>query len=168
MALPLFAESDALPIFDDWALAFVHASTQLASKYWDSCRGYRLMPTLSDLSLRGMKAFVADVGLIDVVRHDGTMEFSIRLVGENVRRVFGNIARRDLREVVPPEGQARWRKGYELTVNAKRRLRVYGTVSFEGKNWLDFESLLAPLGSGDSVTMLFSVFASLQRIEPLT
>lgn len=158
---------DDPPIGNDWSLAFAHPLTRAASDYWERCRGERAMPRAEDLAPKEMKAFLARVSLLDVCpRRQGGSDFRVRLAGDETRRVFGDIAKKFLHEFLPPQGEQRWRLAFEAVCTRKKRVRSHGTVSFAGKEWLEFESLVAPLGSDGQVSGLFTVFVSGPRIGP--
>ena len=155
---------DHAPIANDWTLAFTHPLTREASDYWERCRGDRAMPLKRDLTLRGMRNFLSHVALIDVLpRVHGEFDFRVRLAGEATKRVFGNVAGKSFGEFLTAEGEQRWRLGAEAVCARKARLRSHGSVTFEDKTWLDFETLLAPLGVGAEVQTLFTVFVSWSR-----
>lgn len=77
--------------------------------------------------------------------------------------MFGDVSGKSFGEFLSPEGEKRWRYGAEAVCKRKTRLRNYGSVTFADKRWLDFETLLAPLGVGVEVRALFTVFVSWPR-----
>lgn len=157
-------ELNGPPIANDWTLAFANPLTRQAYEYWNSTRGARAMPEAADLSLRGMRAFVTHTMRVEVrPRAGGGHDFEIRIAGEDVKRVYGDIRHKSLEEFLSPDTEQRWRLGFEAAAEKKAPLRNHGSIAFEGKQWLDYEALVAPLGSGDEVTGLFVVFISWPR-----
>src|SRR5437016_4309085 len=127
MSLPIAVEEDEPPVFADWELAFARPETRRASEYWEICRGARPMPEPSDITLRGVKAFVSDIALIEIAaKSDGRRDYVVRLAGERVKHLFGNVARKRLGEFLSPKHERRWRRGFDLVCDAQRKLRVHG------------------------------------------
>jgi hypothetical protein len=148
--------SKLTPVFYDWELNLEHAITQQALAYWKECRGERSMPAFEDLKLSGMKAFVANSSLIDMVSSgDGALDYSIKLTGEKVRERYGAVARSKLSEFLPPHLEQRWRDALELVRTAKAPLRVHGRMTYEDHTWLYQETLLAPLRESEDAVRLF-------------
>ena len=114
------------------------------------------MPAFADLKVRGMKEFVANSGLIDVLPlQAGTFDYSVRLTGEKIRERYGAIAHRKLSEFLPPNMERRWRRALDLVRVEKAPLRVHGRMSYENRTWLYQETLLAPLSRADGMIGVF-------------
>jgi hypothetical protein len=120
------------------------------------------MPSRRQLSPRAMQDFLDHVNLVDVVPGAGnSFDYVVSLQGSQSREVFGHVARRRLRDILPPPLEQRWRNSFELSRTAAAPVRLVARASTVGKNWLACEALLAPLGDGDGrVQTLFWVFAS--------
>lgn len=153
--------NDLTPVFYDWGLNLENPITQQALAYWNECRGERSMPAFEDLKLRGMKTFVANSSIIDMISsNDGEVDYSIRLTGERVRERYGAVAHSRLSEFLPPYLEQRWRDALELVSVAKAPLRVHGRMTFKEYTWLYQETLLAPLSqSEDSLRLFLAVTA---------
>jgi len=148
--------SPMTPVFYDWQLDLEHPITRQALAYWNECRGERSMPAFEDLKLRGMKAFVANTSLIDMVTLDnGTVDYSIRLTGERVREKYGAVAHSKLSEFLPPHLEQRWRDALEMVRVVKTPLRVHGRMTYDDHTRLYQETLLAPLNECDDTLRLF-------------
>jgi hypothetical protein len=144
------------PVYHDWSLTFEQATPREALSYWNECRGTRSMPRKADISVRGMKRFIANVSLVDVqANDDGTLDYFVRLTGERVRELYGAIAHHKLSEFLPPDMEQRWRTALDLVRTAGRPLRVHGRMSYADHVWLYQETLLAPLSSGGDETDTF-------------
>jgi hypothetical protein len=144
------------PVFYDWALDFENPITRQALTYWNRSRGAGTMPAFEDLSLRGMKDFIANTSLIDLAPlADGEVEYSIRLTGERVRELYGPVAHRKLSEFLPPVLERRWREGLDQVRTAMTPLRVHGPMSYDEHTWLYQETLLAPLRGADGSVRVF-------------
>src|SRR5216684_916887 len=144
------------PVFYDRELDFESPTTRQALQYWNACAGERTMPAFADLSLRGMKTFVANASLIEMVSSgDGAVDYSIRLTGERVRERYGSVAHRTLSEFLPPHMEQRWRDSLEMVRVAKAPLRVHGRMTYESHAWLYQETFLAPLRGADGAVGLF-------------
>jgi hypothetical protein len=145
----------------DPALAFTHREVLRATQYWQLKRGERDMPVREDLRTSDMRDFVEHlclVGIDEPERLDS--EFTIRLAGTEVEKVFGTISGKKLRDAVADDAAAsRWRTGYNYVRTTRQPIRFCGHVRFEDKRWLMGETLMAPLG--DSVVrMIFVAFAA--------
>ena len=146
------------PVYHDWSLAFEQATPREALAYWNDCRGSRPMPLATDISARGMKRFLANVGLIEVRAGDeGAVDYFVKLTGERIRELYGPIAHRTLSEFLTPDMEQRWRAPLDLVRTEHRPLRVHGRMSYAGHTWLYQETLVAPLGRDDRVGTLLLI-----------
>ena len=143
----------------DPTLNFSHRALQRAKEYWQVRRANRAMPAREDLSTSDMRPFITHV---TIVRVDGpadpASEYTIRIAGAEVEKVFGPISGKQLRSALPADAAARWRYCYEMVRNERRPLRFCGHIRFQDKRWLIGETFVAPLG-GEKVTGLFGAFA---------
>ena len=167
MAEPQQAELVAEPpVAIDWTLSFAQELTRDGSAYWERCCRGRRMPGAKDLLPRDMKPLLPHVALIDVRSRQDAYDFRVRLAGDGIRLVFGNVSGKWLNEFLTPRHEQRWRLAFEAVCARRVRVRSHGAVAFAGKQWLDFETLIAPLGHGIVVTDLFVVFTTWSRRDP--
>jgi hypothetical protein len=151
--------ADASMVVDP-ALAFTHRATQRATEYWQTKRGERAMPAREDLRTAEMREFVEHLGLIGIDEPERLdSEFTIRLAGTEIEKVFGAITGKRLSDAVPDDAAGRWRSGYNLVRTTRQPVRFFGHVRFEDKRWLMSETLMAPLGDS-TVRMIFVAFAA--------
>ena len=144
----------------DPSLAFTHRALQRATEYWQAKRGERPMPERDDLRTADMREFVEHLSLVGIDEPERLdSDFTIRVAGKEVEKVFGAISGRPLRGAVPEDAAARWRSGYNLVRTTRQPVRFCGHVRFEDKRWLMGETLMAPLGDS-TVRMIFCAFAS--------
>lgn len=126
--------------------AFRCAENQAAIAYWRSnCRG-RAMPARGDIDPTEMRPFLPHVGLVETP--DGSParpDYRIALAGSAIESVLGPLTGRLLQEAVPPVIARRWRSIYEVVVTEAIPIQATSRVSFEAKNFLMAELLVAPL-----------------------
>jgi hypothetical protein len=153
---------EQLPIAIDDKLAFLHPATVAALGYWKSKLAGRHMPSRADLDPRQMLSFMSHVGLVDLREGvDGGQDYYIRLAGTAVEHTFGALTGRSISEFLPAEIEARWRRMLDTARDAAAPIRTIGRVAFQRKNWLECETLIAPLGTdGSTVSMLFVAVAT--------
>ena len=144
----------------DPSLTFTHRALQHAADYWRATCGTQPMPTREDMRTSEMREFLSHVTLVGIDEPERLdSEFTIRLAGKDVEKVFGPISGKPLRGAIPDDAAARWRSGYNFVRTTHQPIRFCGHVRFEDKRWLMGETLMAPLG--DSVVrMIFCAFAA--------
>lgn len=144
------------PIRVDRGLAFTRPMTVKAFEYWQSVRGSRAMPSRKDISPQSMRTLVKHVALVEIRRGDGgKADYFIRLAGGKIEDVFGSITGHRLPDFLPPKIEERWRLILDTGLQAAAPLRATSRVAFSGKTWLKSEILVAPLGDGGEIAMLF-------------
>jgi len=134
---------DLPPITIDPTVALTRPMTIKAYDYWQSARAGRAMPARKDIAPQAMRAFVGHVALVEL------------RAGARIEDAFGAITGRALPEFMPPRIEARWRMVMDKVIASAAPLRAASRVSFGGKTWLQAEVVLAPLGDGGTVSMLF-------------
>lgn len=158
---PRRSDAEAAQIAVDWDLAFSQPATNMAFFYWRSLCGARKMPARHELSPQAMRAFLTYVNLIDIVADpvNGSFEYRVSLQGQHARDVHGHVARRKLDEALPRQSEQRWSYCFETVRQAARPARFRSLIN--GKQWLDGELLVAPLGDEkNGVESLFCVLVS--------
>jgi hypothetical protein len=129
--------------------------------YWRACRGGRLMPTRADITPKGMKDFMTNVGLIEARPTALGVDYVVRLAGSRCEEVFGPISGKSLSDFLPPEIEVRWRRVCEEVRRTRGPLSVTGRIAFPGKDWLQSETFVGPLGAeGQEITMLLLGFVA--------
>ncbi len=152
----LVRESDP-PVSFDLPASLTREPVMKGYRYWQAARGERDMPARKDMSPQGMRDFVSHVGLVEVRRdEDGRYDFFIRLAGAKIENVFGSITGKALGQFLPADVEARWRSVFEVALQAKVPVSTTSRVVFGGKGYLVSETLIAPLGDGGEVTLLFA------------
>ncbi len=141
------------PIVVDYALKFQDSRLREGLAYWRSrCRG-RTMPARADLDPVDMRAFLANVALLEIGRHpEGGLDVSPRLVGTEIEAIFGPVTGKVLAHVLPPDVVARWVFGCEAAVAAGEPLRFVSRIRHASQDFVATEILLAPLSS-DRITV---------------
>ncbi|HEY2446478.1 MAG TPA: PAS domain-containing protein [Rhizomicrobium sp.] len=161
MALPArkFLEVDGTDIAVDWDLAFSQTATRQALAYWRTLCGDRTMPMRQELVPRDMRAFLPFVNLVDVVADPAAFDYCVRLEGQHARDLHGHVASGRISETLPEESRRRWHYCFETVRRAARPARFSSRI--HGKQWLDAELLVAPLGDETgTITSLFCVLVS--------
>ncbi|HEX3675602.1 MAG TPA: PAS domain-containing protein [Rhizomicrobium sp.] len=145
------------PIVIDRTVALTREMTAKAYAYWKSVRGARAMPARKDMTLPGMREFLRHIAFVELrPMADGRTAFFVRLAGDKIENVFGSITGKTLNEFLPTALEARWRLVFEAALEARAPVRIASRVVFGGKEYLASEVLMAPLGDGERVTMLFA------------
>ncbi|HEY1632329.1 MAG TPA: PAS domain-containing protein [Rhizomicrobium sp.] len=153
----LLARTDGPVVEVDRSVALTRDANRKAYAYWRAARGTRRWPARRDLTPQGMKPFMRHVGLVERRAHaQGGASYVIRYAGAKIETVYGPITGKALGEFLTPELEARWRIIFDAAFQAKEPIRFATSVMFGGKNYLAAEVLLAPLGEGDEVSMLFA------------
>ena len=153
----MLAHVGAPAIEFDKTVSLKREMTAKAYDYWKAVRGARPMPARKDMSPHGMREFMRHVGLVEVRRMaDGRITYFIRLAGARIESVFGAITGKTLSEFLPAPLESRWRLVFDAARETRAPVRVGSQMMFGGKSYLVSEVLLAPLGEGEDVTMLFA------------
>jgi hypothetical protein len=141
----------------DKTVSLMREMTAKAYEYWKAARGDRAMPARKDIKPQDMREFVRHIGLVEVRRAaDGHAIYFIRLAGAKIESVFGAITGKSLGEFLPVQLEARWRLVFDAALEHPVPVRIASRVLFGGKTYLACEVLLAPLGEGGEVSMLFA------------
>lgn len=152
------------PIKFDPVMRFESEPLREAFDYWDAIRGGRIMPTRAELLPREMRRFISHVGLIEpMTDKNGLQDYFVRLAGSDVEEIFGPRTGRPLGEGVPPEILARWRIGYDMVQRSGKPVKATAGVAYKGKNWIEVEVLVAPLGEDATPSSFFLVISKLKR-----
>lgn len=169
MSTPLVLAGFGAPIYVERDLSFRDPVNHQALAYWRSKGGGQGMPSRARLDPIEMRAFVANVALIDVLTPgaDRTQPtFRIRLAGTAVEEVFGHLTGKLLAEL-PAYFRPRWHNLFMAGVDARAPIRITTRVTLERKDFLTAEALLAPLSEdGSSVAMLFVCVGFWSEAEP--
>jgi hypothetical protein len=147
---------DALPeILFDAPLALARPLTIKAREYWMSLCQEKPMPPRDSITPRGMRDFLANIILFDVVETKAERDYSIRVAGTKVEQTFGQLKGLKVRESFPPEIATRWLKIINCMLDRKEPIRASSRIAFKNMHWLRGEVFVAPLGSGDTVESIF-------------
>jgi len=153
-------EKSVSPMQFDWELDFEKEPNALACAYWTSCCAGRPMPRRADLDPVAMRRFSGHIGLVEVRPTAEGVDYFIRRAGSRWEDVYGPMTGRYLHEFLPPHLIPSWREVFGTVRAARRPLGVKTRVDFQCKRWLSIEILVAPLGEGGEVTMLFVSFVA--------
>jgi hypothetical protein len=148
------------PLDFDWDVRFECEATKLGCAYWQARRAGRTMPRREDLDPVAMRKFTQHVGLVEIRPGPESVDYYIRRAGTRWEDVYGPITGHCLYEFLPPELEICWRTVFDSVRSAKAPVRITTKIDYQGKNWLNTEFLVAPLGEGEEPTMLFIVFVS--------
>jgi hypothetical protein len=153
----LLARTNGPSIEIDRTVALTRDVTRKAHDYWLSRREGRPWPARRDITPQGMKDFVRNIGLVEIrTMADGHGTYFIRLAGAKIESVYGAITGKTLSEFLPAALEARWRMVFDAAIAERAPVRLATRVMFGGKSYLAAEVLLAPLGEGDVVSMLYA------------
>lgn len=147
---------DLPPVLVDRSLSLTRAATIKGRDYWLGLRHGRAMPSRSDIVPRDMRDFLAHVGLIERVSlPDGAEDYAVRLAGGRIEDVYGPLSGRPIGATLPSETAARWRLVLNEVSRSRAPLAVSGRMAYANLRHLKYELFIAPLGEGDTATMLF-------------
>ncbi len=154
----------ASPNYYDWALAFRREPNVLAHAYWRACCGGKPMPRRADLDPVAMRKFTSHVGLVEIHSAErGGVDYLIRRAGSKWEEVYGPMTGKLLHEFLPEEIEPSWREAFDTVRLAAAPVRLNAQVDFQSKSWLEIEMLIAPLGEGNTVSMLLTCFVAWEK-----
>ena len=144
------------PIALDPQLDFHSPELTEGLAYWQAKAAARPMPLLSDIRPEEIPRLLPYLSLFEITRENGMPELFPRLAGSKFEEVFGPLHKKPLRSVLAPEILERWHGAARGLIEAGVPLRAAGEVLHDGKDFISFELLLAPLSrSGEAIDMLF-------------
>lgn len=146
----------------DPEVMLTQATTIKIYDYWRARRGTRIMPARSDIQPKDMRGLLPHAGLIEAVGND----YRVRLAGTHAEEIMGQITGKLFHEFLTPEIEARWRSVCDEARRTRGPLSVTGRLAFQGKNWLQTETFVGPLGEeGQEITMLLLGFVAWSALE---
>jgi hypothetical protein len=140
------AEREAWPVRCDRELSFIAKKLTGALGVWRETAGDRAWPARADITARGMKNFLADMAIIEIVKALGGNRYRSPLTGTGLEHLFGRAGGQFLDEVVPQPFRDRWIAALDLASAAGCPLRTIGRLEFREQDYLQVESLMAPIG----------------------
>lgn len=148
-------------VFDP-GLAFVDERLRRTVAHWQECARTALsgVPDRTAFGLETLHAVGAlpRVLLIDVI--DGGARFRFRLIGTALTAIAErDVTGRYLDEIYPPDVYAKSKGSFDWVIRERRPVRVVDTFEFSGKEYIGYEALLMPLGSGGADVALVLVVA---------
>ncbi len=146
------------PFVIDTSAAFTRPATIRVLEYWRSRKGDRGMPSRADISPSALRPLLPQIALVDVpTSSERPTAYTIRLAGDAIHQLFGPLTGKPIDEFLPPEALERWIACFEAVRTSAAPVRVAAPqVAYGGKNWLQAEVLLAPLGQDGRVLMLLA------------
>ncbi len=151
------------PITYEPASSFASKPVQAAYDYWQSLRGVRLMPLMDELKQRDMRAFVDNVGIVEIRNDQASLsEYFVRFAGSRVEAIFGARTGRTLSDGVPDEIAVRWRSSFDMVRRSAKPVRATAHVAFEGKTETEVEVFVAPLGEDVTPAAFFVAIDALR------
>ena len=139
------------PMRCDATLSFDSARLREALEVWRGKAGSRRWPMRAEMTPRVMKKFLADLALIDVVYESGTVRYRSRVTGTTLARRFGEAPGRFFDELVPEKFLQRWQAMFALALRVGGPVRTMSRVEYREQDFLNVETLIAPLGeAGES------------------
>jgi hypothetical protein len=148
--------SEALPqLTIDPPLALTRPLTIKARDYWLALRNKNEMPAPADITPRGMREFLANVALFDVMPEAAEPDFMIRVAGTKLEELVGHVKGLSVRKSFKQEISARWLKILGCVMCKQEPVRVSSRVAFNRMNWLRSELFAAPLGLDGKIETIF-------------
>lgn len=146
------------PIALETELKFEMAVVREGCAYWQAKAAGREMPLHADIRPEEIPRLLPYICLFDIRRRAGVLDIFPRLAGAKFEEIFGSIHNRALDTVLAPEIVERWNDAARRMIELRRPLRGAGDVLHEGKNFMRFELVLAPLSKiGAELDMMFLV-----------
>ncbi|MEP2829711.1 PAS domain-containing protein [Parvibaculum sp.] len=144
------------PIALDAELEFSSSALADGLAYWNKQAEGRQMPLLADIRPEEIVSLLPFLSLFEIRTQDGVFSIFPRLAGAKFEEVFGQIHKKELHTVLPPEILERWHGAARTMVEAGVPLRATGQVLHEDRSFITFELLLAPLSrTGDEIDILY-------------
>jgi hypothetical protein len=120
--------SSALRI--DPEVVLMQSVTTKVYDYWRACRGARIMPARADISPKGMKEFMTNVGLIEARPTALGVDYVVRVAGSHCEEVFGPITGKSFSDFLPPDNEVRWRRVCDEARRTRGPLSATTRISF--------------------------------------
>lgn len=138
--------SDALPTMHiDREVSLTKPATIKVYDYWRARRGNRVVPLRKDIHPKDLKAYIGQVGLIEVKENDKGVDYLVRLAGSRLEEVMGPITGKLFSECLPSAIEVRWRMVCDEVRRSGGPLSVSGRVAHERRFWLQAEVFVGPL-----------------------
>lgn len=142
----------------DPKLDFEHPVPKAGAKVWTRICQDNKLPRRQDLDPASMPAkLLPHIVLIDI-ENDPGRRYRWRLLGTHFTTVLGRDSTgKYVDDVLPEDKYHEFVLPFTWVIEKRRPLRIWGNTGHAGKDWLQFESFLAPLVDDDNnVNMLFS------------
>ncbi len=122
------------------------------------------MPARSHIEPPGMRDFLANVFLVDVLRHPDfdRLSFRYRLAGTGMRQIMGvEIAGKSLADALPASAVEPFERAYAAVCRRRQPLQNNGTSFWDPVlGFMQVETVLLPLAEpGEAVSMLLGLSA---------
>lgn len=150
----------------DRALAFEDPALAQAARVWQEKARERKMPSRKDLDIRSMKTFIRNVTIFNLERQpDGSIRYRFRLFGTGLAEIGIDLTGWYLDQAVNPKRLSRWTAGYETVIASKQPLRFLSWFETHHLDYLQAESMIAPLSDdGENVSDIL-VVSNFQPLE---
>ena len=134
------------------AEGFEHPPLAAACALWHEKANGRAMPARADLTARVMKAFMAQMSLLERVNDNGQDRYRVRLHGSALARYSGDATGKWLEDVVGTPRLGSYLGIYDTVLALRIPLRVVSRYQAPELDYLDGESFVAPLSVPTSPT----------------
>ena len=140
------AEKSDWPSYADQTLSFEAEPLREALNVWNSARNGRDLPERQDMAPRVMKAFLNQIAIIDAVIENGRRRYRVRIAGTALDAAYGNLKVEWIDKAIGEPSRSRWHQTLDLCFDVRGPVRTIGIVGFNDMNYLEVETLIAPLG----------------------
>ena len=134
--------------FCDPTLAFTDPVYKQFLSLWRSKAGTRAMPAKSEIAPRDLKDYLRHVAMAQRIAENPS-QYVWRVTGTKIAEVTGHHTGKTFEESLPAEILPRWIECGDLVLDGGRPMRFLGRVQLNGHEYLDAESLLAPLADDE-------------------
>ena len=149
------------------AQGFEHQQLAGALALWRKKAAGRRMPERSDMTARDMKAFLSHMSLIERVGNSRSATYRVRLHGSTLASYGGDMTGRFLEQVVPEQFVGCYAGIYDVVLELLAPVRVTSQFQAPRVDYLDGESLVAPLSvHGKDTPLILSVTYAEPRVAP--
>jgi hypothetical protein len=153
------AAREGWPTLCDRTLRFDRPELASLLSLWKQKAGSSGIPARADMTPRVLKPFLHDVAIYErVLDGAGGRRYRVRLMGDNVGRVMGDLAGKFIDQVVAQKFLPRWYASLDATLGAGTPLRFLSRSDTNDMSFLVAEYFSAPLlGPDGTPSMVLGV-----------
>ncbi|MBU6297080.1 MAG: PAS domain-containing protein [Alphaproteobacteria bacterium] len=157
-AFNAWAEEKGWPAFCDDGLVFESPFLAELLEIWRKQAGERPIPRRREMTARALKTHLTQIAIFERVSEEPS-RYRTRLMGTKLAQILGDMQGKFLDDAAPPETVERWHTVLDLVLSEKRPLRFFNPVAYKQREYLQAESIGAPLTESDGPPTMVLVCA---------